>query len=240
MRLAVAVVLAFLAIATGATAAPECSAPAEISGIGVPLPRLAAAIAAGRVPVVVALGSSSTEGVGATAPERAYPARLAAEMRERHGLSTRVINMGTGGEATSDMLRRFDRDVLRYRPDLVIWQTGSNTALRHVDPGAHHRALEAGILRLRAIGADVILMSPQFAPRVIEAPRHGEIVSGLDRLAARAGVGLFHRFEIMRFWRQSGIPFEAMLSPDQLHMNDWSYGCIARLLADAIAARLKQ
>lgn len=239
MRLALAAFLT-LAVATGAAAAPECSAPADMAGIGVPLPRVAAAIAAGRVPVVVALGSSSTEGIGATRPERSYPARLAAEMRERHGLPMTMMNMGAGGEATSDMLRRMERDVLRYRPDLVVWQTGSNTALRHVDPGAHHRALEAGISRLRAAGADVILMSPQYAPRVIEAPRHGEIVAGLDRVAARAGVGLFHRFEIMRFWRQAGIPFEAMLSPDQLHMNDWSYGCVARLLADAIAARLRQ
>lgn len=239
MRLALAVFFA-LALATGAKAAPECTAPADMAGVGVPLPRLAAAIAAGRVPVVVALGSSSTEGIGATAPERSYPARLAAEMRERHGLSLKVMNMGTGGEATSDMLRRMDRDVLRYRPDLVIWQAGSNTALRHVDPGAHHRALEAGLSRLKAAGADVILMSPQYAPRVIEAPRHGEIVAELDRMATRAGVGLFHRFEIMRSWSRSGVAFDTMLSPDQLHMNDWSYGCIARLLADAIAARLKQ
>ena len=239
MRLVLAVFLTF-AVSTGVMAAPVCSAPADMAGIGVPQPRLAAAIAAGRVPLVVALGSSSTEGVGATAPERSYPARLAAAMRERHGLSLTVMNMGTGGEATSDMLRRMDRDVLRYRPDLVIWQTGSNTALRHVDPGTHHRALEAGLLRLRAAGADVILMSPQYAPRVIEAPRHGEIVAELDRLALGNGVGLFHRFEIMRSWHRSGIAFEAMLSPDQLHMNDWSYGCVASLLADAIAARLKQ
>ncbi len=239
MRLVIAVFLAFAA-ADGVAAAPVCSAPADMTDIGVPLPRIAAAIAAGRVPVVVALGSSSTEGIGATAPERSYPARLAAEMRERHGLSLTVLNMGTGGEATSDMLRRMDRDVLRYRPDLVIWQTGSNTALRNVDPGAHHRALEAGLLRLRATGADVILMSPQYAPRVIEAPRHMEIVAELDRLAARAGVGLFHRFEIMGLWYRSGIRFEVMLSPDRLHMNDWSYGCVASLLADAIATRLKQ
>ena len=229
-----------MSAAPGLAVAQDCRAPADVAGIGTPLPRVAAAIAAGREPVVVALGSSSTEGIGASAPERSYPARLAAEMRERHGLSLKVMNMGVGGEATSEMLRRFDRDVFRYRPDLVIWQTGSNTALRHVDPNAHHKALEAGLTRLRTAGADVILMTPQFAPRVIEAPRHGEIVAGLNRLARRAGVGLFHRFEIMRSWHRSGIGFEAMLSSDRLHMNDWSYGCVARLMADAIAAPLKQ
>jgi acyl-CoA thioesterase-1 len=31
------------------------------------------------------------------------------------------------------------------------------------------------------------------------------------------------------------MPFEAFLSPDGLHMNDWSYNCFAKALADAIA-----
>ncbi len=237
MKLVAVLLLSLTAIP--AAAEPACTAPPGYAGIGVPLPRVASALAAGREPVVVALGSSSTEGIGASGRERSYPARLAAEMRARHGLALKVMNMGVGGEATSDMLRRFERDVMRYRPDLVIWQVGSNTALRHVEPGPHHQALETGIGRLRSAGIDVVLMSPQYAPRVIEAPRHREIVTDLDRVAARSGIGLFHRFEIMRSWHDSGIGFDAMLSPDRLHMNDWSYGCVATLLADAIAARLK-
>ena len=40
----------------------------------------------------------------------------------------------------------------------------------------------------------------------------------------------------MRRWREiHNIPFEAFLSPDGLHMNDWSYACIAKCLAAAIA-----
>jgi hypothetical protein len=39
----------------------------------------------------------------------------------------------------------------------------------------------------------------------------------------------------MRHWREvAGMPFADFLSPDGLHMNDWSYACIARLLAGAI------
>ena len=41
---------------------------------------------------------------------------------------------------------------------------------------------------------------------------------------------------LMRHWRESqGIGFEMLLSPDGLHMNDWSYGCVARQLGIAIA-----
>jgi hypothetical protein len=47
---------------------------------------------------------------------------------------------------------------------------------------------------------------------------------------------MFHRFALMRHWHDvAGIPFEAFLSPDGLHMNDWSYHCFAKALADAIA-----
>jgi hypothetical protein len=40
----------------------------------------------------------------------------------------------------------------------------------------------------------------------------------------------------MRHWRQEAkIPYEAFLSPDELHMNDWSYACIAKIMAGSIA-----
>ncbi len=40
----------------------------------------------------------------------------------------------------------------------------------------------------------------------------------------------------MRYWRLTeDIPFDTFVSPDELHMNDWSYGCVAKLLAGAIA-----
>jgi acyl-CoA thioesterase-1 len=40
----------------------------------------------------------------------------------------------------------------------------------------------------------------------------------------------------MRAWHEKdGVPFEAFLSPDQLHMNDWGYVCIAKLLGSAMA-----
>src|SRR5688572_23194027 len=118
----VLVAVSLLVSATSAFAAPPCRAPSELIQLGTTLPRLAAAIHAGKNPVVVALGSSSTEGVGASDPTRAYPARLAAELRDRHGVTVTVINKGIGGEVTADMLRRLEKDVLVHLPALVIWQ----------------------------------------------------------------------------------------------------------------------
>jgi hypothetical protein len=49
-------------------------------------------------------------------------------------------------------------------------------------------------------------------------------------------VPLFHRFDLMRHWYEiEHLPFAAFASPDGLHMNDWSYACLAKGLALAIA-----
>ena len=121
----------------------------------------------------------------------------------------------------------------------MIWQAGSNTALRNDDLEGHRRDMQAGLDRLNAIGADVVVMTPQYAPAMIAAPRHLEIVAQLADVASKSNPGVFRRFEIMRAWKHAGIGFPEMLAPDGLHMNDWSYGCTARLLADAIAAAAK-
>jgi hypothetical protein len=45
----------------------------------------------------------------------------------------------------------------------------------------------------------------------------------------------------MREWHEAEtIPFEAFLSPDLLHMNDWGYECFAKLLGAAMAEAVKR
>ncbi len=62
------------------------------------------------------------------------------------------------------------------------------------------------------------------------------MVDLISSAARQENVDLFHRFALMRHWHDiDEMPFEAFLSPDGLHMNDWSYNCFAKALADAIA-----
>jgi acyl-CoA thioesterase I len=93
-----------------------------------------------------------------------------------------------------------------------------------------------GIRRMKAVGADVVLIDPQFAPKVIAKPEIEDMVDLISSAAAQENVDVFHRFALMRHWHDiDGMPFEAFLSSDGLHMNDWSYNCFAKALADAIA-----
>jgi hypothetical protein len=62
------------------------------------------------------------------------------------------------------------------------------------------------------------------------------MVDLISSAAAQEKVDVFHRFALMRYWHEhEGFPFETFLSADELHMNDWGHGCLAKALADAIA-----
>jgi acyl-CoA thioesterase-1 len=216
----------------------SCTAPQEMTRFRVTLPNTARAIRSGKAIVIVAIGSSSTQGVGASDPAHTYPALLAEELRRRWPqLAVTVINKGVGGEMAYQMLARFERDVLPYHPQLVIWQTGSNQALRSEDNEGYSITIREGISRLKAASADIVLMDPQFAPRLIARPTHQLIVDSIGAVANDMKVAVFRRFAVMRHLISSDqYTIEDIISSDGLHMNDVSYSCIARLLADSLVA----
>lgn len=238
-RLALAAVAATLAaaLASGAAVAgADCSAPGDAVRLGAPLPRTAARLLAGQALTIVALGSSSTSGFGATSPSHTYPGRLAVELRHLlPGRDISVVNKGVGGETAVDMVRRFDRDVFALKPDLVIWQVGTNAVIHDLDLTGYGDVVRAGIERLKAAGIDVVVMDLQYAPKVVNRPAHAEMQASLAAAAAAEGVPLFRRFDIMRHWvEERRLGFGHVLNDDGLHLNDFSYGCVAHLLAAAI------
>jgi hypothetical protein len=221
-------------IIAAAQNAPLCSAPPEAAGLEHAPIHLRERIAQGRPIKIVAIGSSSTSGAGASSPAATYPSRLEAELkRQLPGLPVTVLNKGIGGEEAPQMVARFDADVIDESPDLVLWQVGSNSVLRdHPTPG---EVIRQGVERLKESGTEVILVNPQFAPKILAKADIGHAVDVITATARDEEVGLFDRFAVMRHWRESErIPFEHFLSADLLHMNDWSYACTAKLLAAAI------
>jgi acyl-CoA thioesterase I len=216
-----------------------CVALPEFTRFNDPLKRVAERISASQPLTIVAIGSSSTFGAGASSSAMAYPSRLAFELRALLPLtSITVINRGINGETARDMLARFDRDVFAANPDLVLWQVGSNSVLLGRPIAPTGLLIGEGLRRLKAAGSDVVLINPQYAPKIIA--KHDEqdvdlMVTVISAAAREMNIDLFQRFALMRYWRLTeGLPYSAFLSKDELHMNDWSYGCIAKLLAGAI------
>ncbi len=213
-----------------------CSAPAEVSRLNYPLRHTAKRLANEEPLTIVAIGSSSTAGAGASSPAASYPSRLAVELKQRlptHDIT--VLNRGVNGEDTENMLARFATGVIAVHPDLVLWQVGTNSVLHDHPLRPHSALLREGIEQLKAAGADVVIIDMQFAPRVIAKPETQGMEDQIALAAKQESVDLFRRFELMRNWHDvQHIPFDAFVSPDELHMNDWSYACVAKLLAAAI------
>jgi lysophospholipase L1-like esterase len=223
-------------VATAPAGAPRCVIPPELARFDQPLRRTARQLAAGRPIRIVAIGSSSTYGAGASKPYYAYPSLLAAELsREFVDHEFKVLNRGVNGDTAASMLARFERGVIAEHPDLVLWQVGTNSLLNGDPIQPHRTLLHGGVVRLKAIGADVILIDPQYAPRVLARKNFEAMLALLGQTAQKESVNLFRRFDLMRHWHQvERMPFEAFLSPDGLHMNDFSYACVAHALGAAI------
>jgi acyl-CoA thioesterase I len=222
--------------------APACVVARSEAHFDFPLPRTARRLANGEPIKIVALGSSSTYGAGASTSAAAYPSRLAEELaRQFPGHEFVVLNRGVSGEEVTDMLARLDTAVLAEKPDLVLWQVGTNSVLRDHALEPHVALLHDGLTRIKAIGADVVLIDPQYAPRVIAKPACDGMVSLIAATAKAEHVGVFHRYELMKHWYDAQhLPFETFVAADGLHMNDWSYGCLAKALGMAIADTLKR
>jgi len=93
------------ASAQDAAAKPNCTAPYELTRLDYTLKRTSQKIAAAQPIKIVAIGSSSTAGAGASSPEMSYPSRLQAELQAlMPRVPVTVINRGVNGEESREML----------------------------------------------------------------------------------------------------------------------------------------
>ena len=220
-----------------------CLAPKGGSKSMGSLPHVAAKLAAGQPVTIIAFGSSSTAGYGSSAPEFTYPNRLAAQLHRQYPTADiTVINRGQGGEDAPEMMRRLQTEVIDMHPDMVIWQVGTNAVLRNLDPAETAKMVEDGVARIQAVGADLVLVDPQYSPAVnAKAESASKMVGLLHKVAELRHIGIFPRFEVMRDWHEKqSIPIESFVISDGLHMNDWGYACFAQLLGDDIIRSVGQ
>ena len=152
-------------------------------------------------------------------------------------LDLTVVNRGVNGDNDLDKRARFERDVVAEKPDIVLWQLGTNSMLGGAPMETHLPVLQGGVSQLRkATGADIVLIDPQYAPKVLRGTGSSAVIALIAETARATDSHLFRRYELMRRWREvEQIAFDKFISPDELHMNDWSYACVARALGTAIA-----
>jgi acyl-CoA thioesterase-1 len=205
------------------------------------LAHVAARLAAHEPVVIVAFGSSSTEGVGASSPATTYPSRLLADLTAQLPPRQRVIviNQGIGGDDADDMARRLPT-VIAEHPDLIIWQTGSNDPLRNVPVDRFVQETIAGVQAIRAAHIDVMLMGPQLCHTLDGKTSTSSYRHALRSIGIGMGVPVIRRYDLMQSWLAAGVLTRTqMLSPDGLHMADGGYAKLADAVSTEILHRVE-
>ena len=131
--------------------------------------------------VVVALGDSITQGVGAS-EQSAWPALLT------HSSGWRVINAGVSGDTSAQALARLPALLREYKPALVIVSIDGNDFLRR-QPSSTTRANIAAILRtVKESGSRAVLI-------------------GVPKLTLGAALGIFSDHELYEeLAKEYGVP----------------------------------
>lgn len=210
----------------------QCSVPRGLYVDDTTLPKAAKKLALGKL-TIVAIGSSSTLGVGASSSDAAWPARLEAELRRRlPQADITVANRGKLREPAVAMVKRMSADALTAKPDLVIWETGTAEAVRNIGAEPFAAALEDGAERILASGAELVLMTPQFSRETARLIGYQPYIEAMGNLSVRADVLIFPRYDVMRHLVETNQLQLEGLSPAQAAATaDRVYDCIARQVA---------
>jgi acyl-CoA thioesterase I len=205
-----------------------------------PLPRFSRAVREeGRVRIV-AIGSSSTEGVGASGPAENYPSQLRDLLEEALPVeAVEVVNLGVGGETAAETALRLRDDIPRLDPDLVLWQVGANDGIRGVPPKHYEATLRDALRFLKKSDSDVVLVGMQWTRWLAARPNYGPIRDVTARVARDMDVALVSRYDAMR--RYGGAAGrEEFTGPDHLHLNDKGYRCLAEEIAITLARAMDE
>ncbi|MCI8361247.1 MAG: hypothetical protein HFE86_07940 [Clostridiales bacterium] len=197
---------------------------------------------------ILCVGSSTTEGVGASSGSFSYPSQLQS-LLGTSGYT--VINKGVSGTTVADQGGNPYRKTSRYReslqsnPDLVLIFVGSNDAeysawnRSDIDYPAHFRECYVSLLNeYKALDSKptVVVTYPYrtfgWASRDVLVP--DVILPMLTEIAEENDCPILDLYEATNFGQLSENPRDLM--PDGLHPNDAGYARIAQAAAQFVGA----
>ena len=223
-----------------AESAPTCaSASAQLKGRSA-IPALAGKLSRHQPIRILAIGSSSTEGVGASSPDHTYPAQLEDDLAELWKEPVTVVNSGKGGETATQTIERLEAALKVDKYDLVIWQVGTNDAIKGVDEEAFKALLERGISAAKQAGTEMVLLDQQYFPSIKDMARYERFVNAVTVTGLERKVGVFSRYALMKEWNsRSPEELRSLLSADGFHMGDKGYDFLADCMADTLQAMVE-
>jgi lysophospholipase L1-like esterase len=213
---------------------PACEAPAGDIAAPASLPHFAKALRERKTARILAIGSSSTSGVGASSDAKSYPAQLEAILEGAlKGVDVVVANRGVSGEVASVTSERIRSEVALEKPDLVLWQLGTNDALVRIAPEDFENTVRSTIRWLKQNQIDVVLVGLQYSSRFSRDEEYFAIRDVLQRVASAENIAYVRRYDAMRFIAQNHANLQ-MMARDNFHLNDLGYQCMAEHIARAV------
>ena len=154
--------------------------PAADIAAPVPLPNFAAALKERKSARILAIGSSSTAGIGATSTSATYPSQLEAILETAlKGVDIQIVSRGVSGEVAEIAAERIPSEVAVNKPDLVLWQLGTNDALARISPEEFETTVRSAIRWLKENKIDIVLVGMQYTPRLARDANYSAIFAAV-------------------------------------------------------------
>ncbi len=215
-----------------------CTVPESDIATPAPLPNVMARLQRHATIHILAIGSSSTSGVGASSKLETYPTRLDTILEKTlKGVDIEIANRGIPGELAATTADRIMNEVALSKPDLVLWQLGTNDALSRVPPEEFETTVRDTVRWLKSQNIDVVLVGLQYVPRFALDPAYSGIRKSLKEIAAEENILYVLRYDAMRFIEHVRAN-EQLMASDHFHLNDLGYRCMAEHVAHAMIISL--
>jgi lysophospholipase L1-like esterase len=232
--------LVLVAGAAAAQAPPDPPAVAKECGearfVDKALPNSASALQQRKRVRILAIGASPTAVLGSG---RDGNPPLLERILERtiKGLDVEIVNRGFSGELAEAAAERIKIEVALNRPDIVLWQVGTNDALAHVPVDSFEASVAGTVRWLKEHNIDVILVGLHYRKQVAKDPHYQAIRQSLRRIATEQNVLRIGRYEAMevlaRTTAGSGRPEQ-----EDFGLTDAGFNCMAQYIARTIAVGL--
>ena len=176
----------------------------------------------GDGPLWVAVGDSTAQGIGASAPDRGYVGQLLVRLRDEQHRPWRVVNLSATGARVADVAReQIPRINDAGEPELVTCAAGANDVI-HFGFRRVADALRGLISALppRAVMATI--------PQGLLPGRTRELNQIIRVEASAAGL------RVADAWAHTGPPWQGKYAADDFHPNDTGYREWCAAFAEAI------
>lgn len=171
---------------------------------------------------VIAFGSSNTELHWHSLGRHNWFTWLGCSIRQKIGRHVTPINQGISGETADDLLKRIERDVIAYSPNLVIVTIGGNDANMGIPVERYRENMNLIVEKIQKIGAVPVLQTyycPLYEKMSEPFQRFPEFVEVNRTLASEKEIPLIDQYKFFSAFYENDRENYSKLMLDGLHVN---------------------